>query len=158
MVRPFKRLILHNNQIGTFCIDCTDTPASDFLGKNCIVSSQIVAEFRSAEIGDLATSCRNDKLSVCPYDGGRRTPSPLKRGSMRSRKPSPIRFNPSTVIMIAAPETVETQGALRRNSRPSLITPPQVGVGGWTPRPRKLREASIRIASAALTVAMTMMR
>src|SRR5215813_4437419 len=26
MVRPFKRLILHNNQIGTFCIDCTDTP------------------------------------------------------------------------------------------------------------------------------------
>src|SRR5215831_11388942 len=26
IVRPSKLLILHNNQIGTFCIDCTDTP------------------------------------------------------------------------------------------------------------------------------------
>ena len=26
IVRPSKLLILHNNEIGTFCIDCTDTP------------------------------------------------------------------------------------------------------------------------------------
>ena len=36
------------------------------------------------------------------------------------------------------------------------MTLPHVAVGGWTPRPRKLKPASARIAVAALTVVTTM--
>src|SRR5215475_12524123 len=50
----------------------TDQPcrrkSSDFLGKNCAVSSQMVAAFRSTEIGD---NCRHVKRCVvaCQFGG-----------------------------------------------------------------------------------------
>jgi hypothetical protein len=64
------------------------------------------------------------------YDTGR------LRGSSTSRRPSPSRLNASTAAMMAAPGKKLIQGAVVRKVRPSLIMVPQLGVGGWVPRPR----------------------
>ena len=47
-------------------------------------------------------------------------------------------------------------GDSKRWERASLSMAPQVAVGGWTPRPRKLRVASARTAAAMPTAACTM--
>ena len=77
--------------------------------------------------------------------------------SSRSRSPSPSAFRPSTENNIASPGNTVRCGAIKRNDRPSLIIEPHDGVGGWTPRPRKLRLASATIAPARPKVACTTM-
>ena len=69
-------------------------------------------------------------------------------GSRTSRKLSPIRLNPITVLAIAIPGIIDNHGAVRIKSFPPLIMIPQLGVGGWAPRPRKERLASTIIAPA----------
>ena len=54
----------------------------------------------------------------------------LRRGSSTSRRPSPSRFRPSTVIASARPGISVIQGASRMYWRPSAMMLPQVGVGG----------------------------
>ena len=46
------------------------------------------------------------------------------------------------------PGNTDSQGASRMASNPSRIMPPQVAVGGFTPRPMKDSEASVRTAVA----------
>src|SRR3972149_3598080 len=70
------------------------------------------------------------------------------RTSIASRSPSPRKLNAITVIMMASPGTVVRWGATNRKCLPSLIIAPQEGVGGATPRPRKLNPASATIARA----------
>ena len=65
------------------------------------------------------------------------------RGSRRSRSPSPIRLNASTVIAIASPGKISTQGACVSTSRPSASMTPSDGVGGCAPSPRNDSAASI---------------
>ena len=45
--------------------------------------------------------------------------------------------------------TTASQGLSRMFSKPSRIMPPQVGVGGLTPRPMNASDASVRIALAS---------
>src|SRR3989304_5561765 len=78
------------------------------------------------------------------------------RTSMASRRPSPRKLNAITVIMMARPGTVVRWGATKRKCLPSLIIAPQEGVGGATPRPRKLSPAPATIARAIPKVASTM--
>src|SRR4029453_16180444 len=61
----------------------------------------------------------------------------LSRGSSVSRSPSPSRLMPSTVTRMARPGKVASHHAVDRYTRPSASMPPHVGVGGWTPSPRK---------------------
>ena len=56
---------------------------------------------------------------------------------------------------MAIPGITETHQASRRYSRPSEIIEPQVGSGGGTPTPRKLKDASASISCPALSVAIT---
>src|SRR6185437_6348577 len=72
----------------------------------------------------------------------------LSRGSRTSRRPSPSRLRPSTVIMRAAPGMVIIQGASTMYCRPSAMMLPQVGVGGTAPTPRKDSVASVSTAYA----------
>ena len=58
-----------------------------------------------------------------------------RRGSSRSRRPSPIRLRPSTVRTIARPGTSASQGAKAIIVWLSASIRPQDGVGGWAPRP-----------------------
>ena len=78
-------------------------------------------------------------------------------GSNASFRASPRRLNPITVTAIAIPGKVESHQALRSASRPSKTIWPQLGVGGGTPSPRKLREASARMIPPIRSVAATMM-
>ena len=73
--------------------------------------------------------------------------------SNRSLNPSPTRFSPSTVSMIARPGNVVKWGATRRNCLPSFSMEPHEGVGGCAPSPRKLRLPSAIIAAATPKVA-----
>src|SRR5258708_27131207 len=59
-----------------------------------------------------------------------------KRGSIRSRSPSPIRLRPSTAIAIAAPGKIASRGAWYKKVCASLSMRPQLGSGGWVPSPR----------------------
>ena len=52
--------------------------------------------------------------------------------------------------------TVITQDALKINERLRAIMAPHSGVGGWAPRPRKLKAAASRMAEAKLRVVWTM--
>ena len=54
--------------------------------------------------------------------------------------------------MIATLGARLTQGAVYRYCRPSLTIRPQEAAGGWTPRPRKLRLLSVRIAEGTFSV------
>ncbi len=49
--------------------------------------------------------------------------------------------------MIANPGKTSAQGAVLMNWNPSWSIPPQLGVGGCSPTPRKLRPASVRRAN-----------
>src|SRR2546422_1465151 len=75
------------------------------------------------------------------------------RTSSASRRPSPTRLTPSTVMPIASPGKSNTHGATRSRSRPSAIMAPQDGVGGWAPRPTNERAASAMIAPPTPRVA-----
>src|SRR5262249_30872894 len=66
-------------------------------------------------------------------------------GSRASASPSPNRFRPRTVTKMATPGNVETHQAEPRNCRPSTTMLPQLGRGGWAPRPRYERPDSMRI-------------
>src|SRR5262249_19943330 len=76
-------------------------------------------------------------------------------GSNTSRSPSPTRLKASTDKSIATPGKIDSHGALSSTGAPSRIIFPQVGVGGETPRPIKLRLASMRMADAVNTLAST---
>jgi len=77
-----------------------------------------------------------------------RRPYSLVSGSSTSRTASPIRLNASTVMVIAAPAVMIGQDEPNRLLSPSRMMLPQLGFGGWVPSPRKLSEASSRIAEA----------
>ena len=57
------------------------------------------------------------------------------RGSSASRSPSPIRFSPSTVRIIAKPGTSAICGAMLTMVCASASMRPQEGVGGCAPSP-----------------------
>ena len=78
-------------------------------------------------------------------------------GSTASRTPSPTKFTASTISAITTPGGIQTHGRSRRTpmSRASLIISPRLGTGGRTPSPRKLSEASSRIALPTPNVATT---
>ena len=53
------------------------------------------------------------------------------------------------------PGKIEIQGAVKSCSLAVANIPPQLGVGGWVPRPKKDKEASIKMAPDMPKVAMT---
>src|SRR3970040_1819566 len=68
-------------------------------------------------------------------------------GSSASRRESPKRLNPKTAALIARPGKMAIQGARSANSTAAPRSMrPQAGVGSATPRPRKLKDASRRMA------------
>src|SRR5574341_764902 len=76
-------------------------------------------------------------------------PYTLSLGSIASLSASPNKLMPSTVRMIASPGNRPSHHALVRYSLPWLSIPPQLGVGGCTPNPRKLSDDSAMINSAS---------
>ncbi len=80
--------------------------------------------------GRLAFEMHRDPLQLQAH----RRPS--RRGSKRSRKPSPRRLKPSTARAIATPGATASQGAVSRKVWASFSIRPQLGVGGGRPRPR----------------------
>ena len=56
---------------------------------------------------------------------------------------------------MARPGKVITHDALRINERLWAIMAPHSGVGGWAPRPRKLKAAASKMAEAKLNVVCT---
>src|ERR1700694_298235 len=68
------------------------------------------------------------------------------RMSKKARRRSPAQFKESTVTNMARAGQSETPGACWRTDFPSLIIPPQVGVGRGTERPRKARLPSATMA------------
>src|SRR5207245_5395006 len=68
-------------------------------------------------------------------------------GSQASRRVSPKRLNPRTARLIARPGNTASHGACSKNARPVVLSMrPHDGSGCWVPTPRKLSEASMRIA------------
>src|SRR5439155_193269 len=65
-------------------------------------------------------------------------------GSRASRRPSPRKLNAISVKDSAIAGTRTICGAMRRAWKPSAAIARHDGVGGWTPRPRKLKKASKR--------------
>ena len=59
-----------------------------------------------------------------------------RRGSSRSRRPSPSRFRPSTADAIAMPGNTARRGAWNSRVCASASMRPQDGWGGWVPKPR----------------------
>ena len=80
---------------------------------------------------------------------------PLSFGSEISLRPSAMRLKEKTEMKMARPGKIESQGALVSWSRPSRIMAPQLGVGGLTPNPIKLRLASTIMAVATQRVPIT---
>src|SRR5690606_4357827 len=78
-------------------------------------------------------------------------------GSSASLSPSPMTLKASTVTVMARPEKTASHGLLKMLLTPERIMLPQLGVGGCTPRPRKLKLASVRMAVAIHKVDMTEM-
>src|SRR5690606_36019826 len=76
-------------------------------------------------------------------------------GSRLSRRPSPSRLKPSTERKMARPGKIATQGASWMSWRASVSIEPQLGNGGWRPRPRKESAASDSTAEPMPSVAMT---
>ncbi len=62
--------------------------------------------------------------------------SRLSRGSRRSRRPSPRRLSPSTVMTMARPGKMARCGAIIMRVCASNSMRPQEGMGGCAPRPR----------------------
>ena len=59
-----------------------------------------------------------------------------RRGSSRSRKPSPSRLSPSTASAMAMPGHTASSGDWNIIVCASLSMRPHEGCGGWVPRPR----------------------
>src|SRR6516162_5244556 len=76
-------------------------------------------------------------------------------GSSTSRKPSPTRLMPMTVMLIAIPGASEIHGAVSTKARPLLIIRPQSAAGGCTPKPRKLSTAPNSTANTTRRLAST---
>ncbi len=74
---------------------------------------------------------------------------------MASRSPSPSMLSEKTTSRMARLGKSDSDALSRMFSKPSRIMPPQVGVGGRTPSPMKLSEASMRIAVASHSDPMT---
>src|SRR6478609_5962529 len=77
-------------------------------------------------------------------------------GSRMSRRPSPRRFRPSTVMKMARPGKIEIHGAVVIWSRASDNMLPQLGKGGRIPNPRNESDASASTAPPMPSVPMTM--
>src|SRR5436190_5523900 len=90
---------------------------------------------RRAQIGDL------EKRSI-------RHSRAFNVGSITSRMPSLNRLSPRSAIEMATPDSVSTQGARWKYSRPSAMIVPSDGLGGCTPSPMKLNPASMTIPKA----------
>ena len=75
------------------------------------------------------------RSSIARRDGSGHARTRRRRGSSRSRRPSPIRLRPSTVSTIARPGASASQGAKAIIVWLSASIRPQEGVGGWAPRP-----------------------
>ena len=67
-----------------------------------------------------------------------------------------MKLKANTTRKIATPGERVNQGAWSMVSKAPRNMPPQVGVGGLTPTPRKLSEASSKIAEAVARLACTM--
>ena len=80
----------------------------------------------------------------------------FSRGSSASRRPSPKRLKPSTVTKIARPGNSDSQALAWMKETLALRSQPQLGVGGWVPRPRKDSVASTMIEVAMPSVVVTM--
>src|SRR5436190_17175528 len=78
-----------------------------------------------------------------------------RRGSRMSRNPSPSRLKPSVTSMMARPGNSTTWGLVDRYDRPFASMAPHSGMGGWTPRPRKLWLEARRSAVAIRRLACT---
>src|SRR2546430_7231159 len=76
-------------------------------------------------------------------------------GSRASRKPSPRKLNAISVSESAIAGASTMGGEMRMAWKPAAAIAPQDGVGGGTPRPRKLRKASKRMAMGTPMVAWT---
>src|SRR6266446_4036646 len=76
-------------------------------------------------------------------------------GSRASRTQSPKRLKDNTTSMIASPGQTAIHHAWSNTSRPSATRLPQVGAGGGTPAPRKLRADSTTIPQPICSVAST---
>src|SRR5688572_8784662 len=78
------------------------------------------------------------------------------RGSRASLRPSPTKLIAMTVTRIIRPGKIATHGAWIMSpwARNSML--PQLAVGGWTPSPRKLADASRMMAWPTPRVAATM--
>src|SRR5262249_55424640 len=61
--------------------------------------------------------------------------SRCRRGSKMSRRPSPIRLRPSTVTTMQRPGISARYGASATSVWLSASILPQLGIGGWAPRP-----------------------
>src|SRR5579883_1769484 len=72
-------------------------------------------------------------------------------GSVTARSVSPTRLKASTVRNMAIEGKKAICGATSRLSRPSAIMLPQVGAGGGTPKPKKLRMPSATMMTATST-------
>src|SRR5258705_12766884 len=79
------------------------------------------------------------------------------RGSSRSRKASPNMLVAYTTMVRHRPGANASHGPWNMKVRPDPDSiPPQVGVGGGTPRPRKERLDSTRVMETTQVVSRTM--
>src|SRR5262249_56932784 len=79
-------------------------------------------------------------------------------GSQASRRVSPKRLNPRTARLIARPGNTASHGACSKKARPVVLSMrPHDGSGGCVPTPRKVSDASIKIALPTQRVAMMRM-
>lgn len=70
----------------------------------------------------------------------------LNRGSNASLSPSPNKLNPKITMVIHNPGISDKYGCVNRYPLECESILPQLGAGGGTPSPRKLKDASVRIA------------
>src|ERR1700722_21041478 len=77
-------------------------------------------------------------------------------GSSASRRPSPMKLTVRIVSTRSPAGKKNSQGSVVAASWPLAIRLPRDTSGGWMPRPRKDSTASMRIASATVRVALTM--
>ena len=62
-----------------------------------------------------------------------------------SFRPSPTKLNPRTTINIAKPGKSENHHVSGSKDAPFATIVPRSGVGGWAPKPKKLKEDPTRI-------------
>src|SRR6185437_12331713 len=70
----------------------------------------------------------------------------LSRYAAASERASPNRVQHVTVAISASPGARAAHGAITIASRPSAIMLPQLGFGGWMPRPRNESPLSSKMA------------